>query len=210
MAVTVPNQAIILAIADGRQFEQQVMLTHHYRLIIEDGSPPDMYALIQALHGSLDAADSLWEAYTACLHISMVEIRYLYQVIYPTRYIQVEEASENTIGVVEGDPLPQNVATAITLRSDGAGPANRGTKHIGGVPADAIFGGRVTIVGNNRLAELGIELALPRTLAVGGGNQTLIPTIYHRANPVLSPSITNHIIGTTSRVERRRTVGRGS
>jgi len=197
---------------DGRHDAQQLLLTTTWA-IISDAWPgdPDMDETFDAIHSFMDGIDNLFAAYAGCLSEDVTSLKTTFQAIYPTRYSYRTYSFQAGAGEVAEPSFPPNVAHAVTLRADDAGPGNRGTKHIGGVPLTFSEAGLVTTAGLTALSGLAEMLKLKQGFEVGAFNNfELQPLIAHRANISLSPYATSYTIGSATRVERRRTVGLGS
>jgi len=206
------ENTIVSVNIDGRLDGQQILFTSHWRLR-SDAWPgdPEMIATFDAMHNLFDAVDNLFAAYGGCLSEDVTNINSKFQAIHPIRYVYQTYSFQGGVGLEAEPALPPNVAHVITVRADDTGPGNRGNKHIGGVPTTFSEAGLVTAGGLVAYSGLGSWLQTVQGIEVGPfTNIELEPVIYHRAAPSLSPKITSHVIGTTTRVERRRTVGLGS
>jgi hypothetical protein len=190
---------------------QQVLLTHHYVITAVTGTAPTVQlgttSIITAINGAAGLVQKLADTYSNDVLLMSIYA----QKIWPIRYVRFSGTPSLDTGSVSGDALPQNVAHAITLRSEFIGADGRGTKHIGGVPSTWSVGGQMTETAYDAYAALADELVDTLTVAVlGGGQLTLKPIAYHRATPSVSALVDNWIISRTTRVMRRRTVGLGT
>jgi hypothetical protein len=210
MAVFAVNDIISVGV-DSLLNGQQVLLTHHYVITTLTGTAPTVQAGSLAILGVLNVLDGLAEKVADC-YSSDVSIMNIYaQKIWPTRFVRFSGTPTVNEGEIQGDALPQNVAHAITLRSEFTGADGRGTKHIGGVPTTWSIGGQMTQAAYDAYAALADELVTARTVNVpGGGAFVMKPIAYHRATPSVSALVDNWIISRTTRVMRRRTVGLGT
>lgn len=211
MPILLPDQSVISVNFDGRANGQQILLTTHWRLSVDGGATdPDMDELFTAVDTFWRTpATGLYDTYAGCLNVTTTVPLVWFQAIHPTRYVRVPFPGPATGLVVEGE-LPQNVAAVCTLQTDAAGRTEVANKHIGGIPDTFVTDGLITVAGKAAINSLAASLKTTQTVTIGAFDYDLVPLIFHRANPALSPVITRGYAQDTSRVMRRRTVGQGS
>lgn len=127
------------------------------------------------------------------------------QWIYPLRYARQEELTPATVGAVAQNMLPQNVALAITKKSDLAGRIGTGTLHLPGVPVTFVTNGMVTAAALAAISPFVDQL----NQAYIYSTREFVPIILHRAAGNLSQVIVNAQLQDTARTMRRRTVRLG-
>lgn len=192
----------------GFCFGQRIILTHLYDLAeavpVPSEYPQEMQTLITLV--SPATADSIGQAYLACLPASyrLTEIRA--QRIHQTRNAYVARAF-NAPGTHNAAASVANDAACLTFRTLLAGRREVANKHIGPVPDAASASGLLTQAYKDLLEALGD--AMLQTLVVEDVGHTWVPCIYHRENPGALSEIEGFVIGDQSRVQRRRTVGLG-
>lgn len=211
MAFSISENSIVSLNFDSRHFGQQLLLTTHWSVFsISPGSTVDFNEFIDAWTTVNDTAGELGDQYASSLSEDVIGLNYIYQLIHPVRFVRFISASAFDGGQVAEPSLPPNASHIITLRADSAGPAFRGNKHIGGVPASWSENGLPTMVALTQYANLAAELEAVQEVVVGADTVQMQPIIFDRGDPPSSPFVTNFILGQTTRVERRRTVGLGS
>lgn len=202
---------ILSVILESRLNGQQILLTTHWR-IKETGAAleVDMYETFDSLNNTFNEVDG-WIALAAACMSQDTEILFVrYQEIYPDRRVNFGFDATNDFGAVAEDSMPPNVALVITVRTDETGPAERGNKHIGGLPVTFVENGAPSGDAIVALGQLGDALVREYVATVGGEDCVFEPILYRRDTPLSSPVVTNHILGQTSRTMHRRTVGLGS
>lgn len=190
--------------------EQTIMLTSHYLVSNQTGT-------VSMANGTANIAletqtfggvyDQLIDVYNLDVSAGLITV----QDIFPARYVRFQYTPTFRDGRQSGGSvsMPSNVAAAITLKADEAGPSNRGTKHIAGLADNYIDAGTLTTTALSAYGNLGAALINNITVTAGAGSFTLRPIIFHKAEPTLLTLVTSYSVGQTSRTERRRTVGRG-
>lgn len=206
------ENSIITLNFDGILDGQQVLLTTAWRLEFVTLSAPDpnMAGLFDAWHGVIDALANLNAAYLDSLSHDMTVPYQFFQAIWPTRYVRRRYTPGDGEGHVIEDALPPNVAHVITLQTDVAVPRRVSNKHIGGVPSDGTLEGYITAPQKARLDNLRDWLITPTDVTYGGNDYRLNPVMLKWDSPNNSKRIYTGYTQTTTRVERRRTVGLGS
>lgn len=204
------NGCIIGIQAKGSQ-SGQTTITTFYRKVTPDASwgNPDYFDFITALDVLVQTIGELAPVYMGVMGEEFFLVSWDYQALYPTRYIIVPKNPTITQGQVAGLCQPPAVSSAITLRTDVAGRTQRATKHLPGVPASYVEEGKLTAGAKTAYTNLINVLKDQWTITVGGNDYLLDEVVYHRANPSISPLVTNGIVQETSRTEKRRVVGRG-
>lgn len=208
---TVTTGDIISINVDGTQFGQQILLTTHWQLTIQTGSDPDMDEAIDAIRDRMDEEGELGDKYINLLSDTVDYIKYVIQDIFPVRYVRRVRTPALTQGQNISTALPQNLAVAITVRSDLAGIGQRATKHIGGLVSTFVEEGMLTPAAISAYPDLGIKLtSIMQDIVVGATTFDLRPIIYKRTSPESSVIVNNFVVQDTVRVMRRRTVRVGS
>lgn len=190
----------------ARCYSHRILLTHWYR--VEQASPPantvaqDMTALIGAITGA--APTTIEQPYMNCLSgdYSLLAVRA--QVIKPVRLAYTE--IPRVVSGLGGVSNLSNVSGCLTLRTLNAGRNQVANKHIGPLPDAASLSGRLTVAFKADMDALGD--ALKATIQPVPGGATYAPIIYHRATDSWD-AIVAHVVGDSTRVQRRRTVGVG-
>lgn len=190
---------------------QKTMFTLHYHLDSLSGSSPSLADFIEGLRLELDALGNISQQLAGCYSTNAVGGLLSIQKVYPARYLKREQSSGFPTGTNSAatSPLPPNVSMALTLRGDNSGRHFRGTKHLGCLGNNFVTDGIISAGGLLAMQELGDVLIVPLTFSVGGVTCVVSPVVLNRSAPNVSPVITSYVRGTTSRVQRRRTVGLG-
>lgn len=190
---------------------QHTLFTLHYKLDSLSGTAPTLAAFIAAFRAEIDGLGDISQQLAACYVDEASNGLLSFQKIWPARYLKSSSAAGYPDGTNDGYAavMPPNVAMALTLRADFAGPHFRGTKHLGCMGDNFITDGFISAAGQTAQAALGNVLITTVSFVASGTTCSLSPVILNRAGPSTSPTITNYIRGTTSRVQRRRTVGLG-
>lgn len=210
MPVLTSGDTIAVTI-EGRLFNQQILLTQHYTAVLVTGPGDPVQDVLFALHTRLDAAGKLYQAYALCLSSEMVGLRCKLQDIWPIRYSYIEEEPTVVTGGVLEDSMPPNVSQTITLAGITAGRGFTGTKHISAVPLSFTENGMPTIGSVGPMSALANELrASVAVVTTFASTYDFNPILYKRAAPLDSEPVVTWRLGSTTRVERRRTVGLGS
>lgn len=204
------NNAIISFQLDGRIDGQQLLLTHHFRIITTPPTSFDMQTVCDELFTWANTADNICDRYVNCLSQQVTGIVCHIQAIHPTRYVKTTYTPAASAGEVLVAAFPPNVAHAITTRCEQAGKHFRGTKHIGGVPTTFSANGLMEAAALTVYDILGSQFEVAPDLDVIGLDGSLVPVVYNRSSPSTSAQIISHVVQSTTRVERRRTVGLGT
>lgn len=197
---------IVQALVIGRCYNQRILLSQTFR-VTQAGPPEQTAALqLQQLNSALAAPgdDNFRARYLDCLSTDYTMLAIRSQTIHPVRVAYVQTAAVHLgaggVGTVAND------SAALTLRTATAGRDQVATKHIGPIPDDASVSGVLTVSMQERLNLLGSVMTVPIQIAPAG--LTFTPVIFHKATGTHN-TITTHIVGEQSRVQRRRTVGLG-
>lgn len=202
MPYAVPNGGILEVSIKGK-FELQTFLSvFHYRITAAGGTA-DGDAAINAADAILNVAGGFVDAYADALHADAILEDVIYQWIHPKRYHRVRKAPVTLTGHVAGTKMPPNVSGPITKKSVTATRHSRGTLHMPAVPASFVIGGTISNAG--QIAYNNFALLVVSTGALLGYE----PVLFNRLSPGLSEAIVEAYSETTSRVQRRRTVGLG-
>lgn len=211
MAILLHDDDIISLSFDALHDGQQLLLTTHWR--VANSTPSvglDWDEVQTAWVTYLDALGNLGDQVTGSYSEDVTDINYVFQRIYPTRNIKFKTVAAHDVGQVVEPSFPPNVAHAVVIRADVAGPHNKGVKHIGGVPLTYSEAGLITATGLAQLSNLGDALRTVPTLTVTAATFDLIPLIFNRAAPLTSVVAEHYAVGSATRTMRRRTVGLGS
>lgn len=211
MAYAIAVDNILSLNLDALHDGGQLLLTTHWKVhAISPSSSVDSTDLWTEWASLMNAVGGLGDVYAATTSEAVTDIKYVFQLIHPIRYVKTVVPSDHPVGEVALPAMPPNVAHVIVLRADAAGPHNVGTKHIGGVPSTFTEGGLLTTAGLDALLILAVPLKNELAITVGANTVTLRPVIYNRAAPATSVEVTNAAIGSATRVMRRRTKFLGS
>ena len=206
---TPSKQSIIAATLTMRMNGQTLMNTMHYQPDgSETGTFSDGAAVLDDFATKIDEAGVGWSflmgVFTSTV-LEMVELKL--QFVYPVRYAYKTYPAATALGTQPGDALPQNVAAALTFQSNRAGRHEHGTLKIGGLPSSAVVGGNVDGPTRAHISSLGDFLK--ETAEIPAAGFTYKGIIYRRTSPSTSSDISHNSVGTSARVNRRRTVGLG-
>ena len=200
--------SIVSQEARGQMNGQLIMLTLHWRIETNYGAPWDQIPTFNAWQTINEAFGGITGVYAASTSTALTGIFWPFQVIKPVRYLSFLYTTVNDHGTVGGAAMPPNVAHGLTMRSDLAGKKNRGTKHIGAVPASFTLNGLLTAAGRAALNGLRDVLQSPIDI-FGDASVIATPVVFQRRNYAASQVITGGDPQPTTRVQRRRTVGLG-
>lgn len=210
MAYQVANDSIVQAIIRGTCDNQEWMNVIHLRPIDPPaGDIADGLANLVEIRAILDISPGGWsELLSACMHedsiISYIQLQY----IWPTRFAYDRAPAAEPSGSIVGTAAPSNVSASITFQGDAIGPHQIGRMAVGGLAADDVEGGLISATLQTNLAALGDFLREPFTVPTASLEYSMV--IFQREAPGASAEITHQMIQTTTRVQRRRTVGLGS
>jgi hypothetical protein len=208
MAYTVTEGAMLEVTLVQELAGQAVLNMLHYKLHFTGGSiDVDGVAAINHLDGLLNVAGGLTGKMSTAQVTDLIWKHVRYQWIFPTRYGFVELDPSPAAGAVVDTALPPNDGIAFTKRAERSGRQFIGTFHMGGIAAGDLTAGEINGVRLAAFNAVRDELKATYTYAPGG--EQFIPVIYHRAAPADSPVVVNTVLQTTSRINRRRTVGLG-
>lgn len=118
---------------------------------------------------------------------------------------QYNEAGQNAI--LLGGPLPQNVHLTMTLRGNRTGRGVQGSKRFTGLGASQQVGGVWDPAVTAQWALVGARIALELPGSLGFSN--FYPIIWNARSPGLRNKVRQVAIQSTTRIDRRRTVGLG-
>lgn len=208
----VTDNAIIAAFVDARLDGQQLLLTTYWKMSgLEGALAVDAFDAIDAIHDKMSDVGNLCNVLPGCYSEDVENIQYIYQWIHPTRLVRVVKTAIDTEGQVASPAMPPGVAHVLTLRTEVAGPNQRANKHLGGVPTSFTADGYMTAAGVTAYTPLGTALKTEvGGITVDAAEFILLPILFRRTDPASSEEVDNFILGTTTRCQRRRTVGLGS
>jgi len=184
----------------SQQTDQAGLMVHHYRCSASGGAGVTD-------QNAVDALSTIFAPLVkAMLSINAAYAGATLQIIRPNLRPTVYSTNSNGIGMVAGDPLPRQAAGLITLRTNEAGRKGRGRKYVpfpsegdnanGVGPAPAYMANAAT---------LGAAFVAQRVItAMVGDTATLVPVIYHRANPIGSPDVSSYFVRAKWATQRRR------
>lgn len=202
------NTGDCMEITIDMRMNGQVLLSVFHYLINTGGGPVDGVTAIEEMNvlWNSSAPDTFLSDYAGCITGAVTINAIVFQWITTTRRARVVKAPEVTGGILTGDTMPQNLAAAITKRSETAGRRGVGTLHMPAILVANVSAGQLTTTGlavyDDFLPRLSEEILL-----VTSGR--MIPVVYHRTNPALSAPITGAEQQRTVRTMHRRTVGVG-
>lgn len=210
MAYQVANDSIVQVILRGRMGAQECMNVMHFRPVDPPaGDIADGLNNLTEIVGILDPIGAGWSHLVSLYASDQFTMDYLQaQYIWPTRFSYARFAANTTGGTVVGDPAPPNVQAAVTLQGDGVGRHQRGGMRLAGLVASDVTSGLLDaglVSKINDLVEFLIEPFTPTTSAL-----EYEAVIFQREAPGASVPVTHFHTQSTSRVERRRTVGLGT
>lgn len=197
--------------AAGTIFGQRVLLTQNYIIVAQDASAPDNVvstSLNLKVSGvAVLGGDVLESKYLALLPPEYTLDFWQAQKVYPIRQAY-RRLARAVAGTHAASTEATNQAAVITLRTDTAGRSQIANKHIGPIPQDvavqdsglltAAYKALMTTFANALLEQIDLDIDL--------NTVSLYPCIYHVGEVPTSSPLTNHVIGDTVRVMRRRTV----
>lgn len=204
-------------VSEGAIFEVRINLSQsgqrllnvlHYRLDTEE--PMDVLTVCDDMATALlgdEETDSIITAYQAFANVTLDFLYIDIQAIYPTRYAY-RRYDMNGAGLRVGDAMPQNVQLSITKRSWAAEVRSGGRMEVAGASTDDVVDGIISVTATNLLTGLGTQLTLPLEID-GPVTSTVTPVIFNRTLPATSRVVEQFTVQPQSRVDRRRTVGRG-
>ena len=208
MPYVINPQSVMTAVIVGRHENQEVMSVFHYRYngsqIIQDGE-----ALLNAFHVQFAGVNGVWGPWRECVSNKVINIKLRYQWITQSRFAYVEHIpAAGTTGNVGGDAYPVNTAVAITKRTINAGRTQVGTLHMPGVPLTFVTNGALQQNAKEAYTTLGEKML--NAISTAQPAAELLPVLFHKSSPDISPKITAFSLKDFARIMRRRTVGVGS
>lgn len=208
MPASISNQSIFALTCRFTNDGQENLNTFHYRWTNTGGTGYLLNEIVDPFITYWDGLGSPKALIYDCLPTSITNVSWFLQCVALQRTPKQEITSDGA-GTVTGTKMPPNVAHTITLRGIFSGPHFRGTKHIGGVPTSFTSGGMLTPTGREAYDALAAGMADVMTFGLTD-DQTFNPVIFRRSSPAMSAEVDDYIIGDTTRVMRRRTVGLGT
>lgn len=192
----------------GRCFAQRIMLDLTYRVTVGNATLTTTQVLQELnSHIFVAGAGDMTTDYIALLppSYSLEEIRS--QVLRPVRQAFVPLGTAGTVGTNANPATVASDAASIVRRTNLAGRRHVSTLKIGPVPDGGSAAGLLTVAYRTLLATFGQKTLNPIVLPVS--TVQLIPTILTALGDADGRDLTTFLIPTTSRVNRRRTVGVG-
>lgn len=199
-------------VARGICFNQEIQLTHHYRLIVV---PADTEVstittfIINEARGGAGGNDQLEGEYLDLLPADYLLTQWSGQMVYPNRYAKKFQ-TRDVAGTNAGATETANQSCVITLQSDYSGRDQVSNKHIGPLPQTAGVQVNGLISAGYKALMFALRVQLSMRFENIGGTIQLDPVIYHRTGVGGHfDNITDGYEQTTVRTMRRRTVGVG-
>jgi len=208
--MTVALNDLFAVTAVGECFNQRIMLTAHYAVIVVGTSTVEAVVtsdLIDSVRAG-GGQDVLESDYLACLPPEYNLVRWVAQKIAPVRYAY-QFLNRGEVGTHANSTETANQAGVITLRTVLAGRQNISNKHIGPLPQDVAVqdSGLLTVAYKALLNTLGVQMV---TQITGGGTATQWAPVVRHNSPLNSFTYLSQTAnGDTVNTMRRRTVGRG-
>lgn len=193
----------------GTCFNQRIMLDLTYRCTV--GSPLPTPVLLNELANDVapggPAANDIGTSYLACLppQYTLNEIRT--QVIRPVRSAYVSVGLVATVGTNVNPATVACDSAAITRRTLNAGRNQVSTLKVGPCPDGASAAGVLTNAYQALLSTFGARTLL--TQVMGVSTAQYVPTILTPLGMADGRDLVSFFVQNTSRVMRRRVVGRG-
>lgn len=170
------------------------------------GASEDGLAKMNALLNVITSANHLFQKFYACLSQDAQSLKIFGQWIDPIRYAYLWRPDVITEGQVAEGALPANVGVTITRRGELANRHHISNIHMGAVPASWVVNSQVVQPVGEPYQEL-VDKSCEVIIAAGGDQ--FDPVAYNRAASANSALLTTGYVQTTSRINRRRTVGVG-
>jgi len=209
--MSVAANDIFQVTAVGQCFGQLIMLTHYYAVTATGGGISEATAsneLIDKIRAGGGGAD-VWEtAYTNVLATEYTLDYWRAQKIAPVRYVGAIQ-NRGIAGTSGHGALTANTQGSVTFRTVLSGRDQVATKHVGplGNTATVMEGGLLKAATQAALVTL--ATAMRQVIVITAGGTTFEPCIFHKAPPGSYTLINSALVGDTTRVQRRRTVGLG-
>lgn len=197
--------------AVGQAFNQRVMFTHNYRLTAVTAGTAETAArnsLLLGVSGGVLGGDVLESPYLAMLPPMYRLLYWECQVISPVRRTY-QRLTRNQLGTHAAECLTVNHSLAISLRGETVGRKSHCTKHIGPTPeTDAVMDNGIFAPDYIALGVLLKDSLISEVIDATIG-ATWTPIIYNPGDLInFTPALYGNV-GSTVRVQRRRTVGLG-
>lgn len=197
----------------GKFNNQRILFTHNYVCTQAPSAAKTPTEVSAAFAGEFTTGFKV--AYTDKYLAMMPDSEYVMdiiraQLIYPTRYV-FWDTTVNYPGTGPDTGAAPNLAVAILLRTDKAGRDQTSTKHIGPMPVAFNDLGNLTAPAKTAALAFGDQLVTGLDLSADG-NGKWYPVVFHK-KPAGVPStfdmLLTRTVQTTTRTERRRTLGFG-
>jgi len=192
----------------GRCFGQQIVLDLTYKCTVGNPAIPSnaVNAEIVAHTSDVGAVD-LWTPYLACLPPSYALELVIAQKLWPVRESYFPFSPLGKVGTAGAATVP-NDSSAITRRTALAGRSQVSVLKIGPNPTAAAVAGILTPAHIALLATLGAKTLT--TLVLPITTLQFRPEILSGLGVSTNRILENFLVGSTSRIMRRRSVGIGS
>jgi len=201
---------ILLVTIGGQCFNQRILFTQTYRVETAPSTPTSglNYAAAAIAKLRLTGTHDLVGPYLNCMCEDYTANFIRAQIIKPvrSRFSQLNFTAPGGSGTA----ITSNLAATVTLNTLLSGRDQTATKHVGPIATEDSVAGLVTNSLLSNLDLLGDTLIAAVTAVVTGSD--LVPCIWHSTIPgptIFSTDVNSYTLGTTTRVMRRRTVGRG-
>jgi len=199
------DNSVLLCTIRARLFAQTVMQVWCYRVTVMGTPITEFQAGADVAAFMVGGTGTPLDGWIAMATADVQFVDAVGQHVYPTR-AAYSVATTLATGSVAGTALAANQALAATKRSTVAGRQGHGTVHYAGCPSSFYSSGRVTTAATTAFVPVP-----PQALAnfTDSGGTLYSACIYHRISPALSPVTTTLVLESTTRTQRRRTVGLG-
>lgn len=189
----------------GQLYGQTVMTIWNYKYTgvstLTDGE-----GYLSDVVDAMQTGTGLYNQYRAVMPTAWISAQIWAQKIYPLRYRKLTFVPTNDTGANPGLPTSAADAAALLLHASLAGRRNQCVKHLPGVERGSTLNGILTAAAQD--AYNLVALSAIQTIEPTAG-LTIVPIIFSRKSPTLSPVITGGAIQDTVRTQRRRVVRRG-
>lgn len=191
-----------------RQNAQTLINVYHFKVTDVDVPNTVGPGLLQALITALVGSGGMVRELALIQSSTLGHVKYYAQKVSPTRY-RSETQPDALAGGLSGTASAQNVTASVEFFGELANRHNVGRKEIGGILATWAAAGILSPSNQVQFATYITTAITPVTVTSGGNNMTVAPIILNKASPLTSALVIGGRVQETTRVARRRTVGRG-
>lgn len=207
MAYAMPAGSIVEVVMRCEATNQECLTVLHMKLL-GGSTQPDGRASIVALLAKLSLAGGLFESWASCISKQVKALTMRAQMVYPTRYLPVDNVFGYPEGLVNDNFSSVNQAVAITRQGEKANRHNTGTIHMPGVPETFVQDSVITAAALAAYQPLAALMIADETVA--GGLGVFQHVLYNRAAPQDSVDPVQWQVRRFARTMHRRSVGLGS